>query len=228
MSLLDLLLPERCAGCGEDGATFCGRCRGALVRLQPPLCGRCGAPVAWPVERCRECAGRRLAFAQARSAIAYEGVAVRIVGAWKRGGRRRLARTAADVVCEVVARPAAEAVTFVPAVAGRELWRGHNPAARLAAELASAWRLPLLPLLGRTAAPRPQRGLALAERRRNVAGSFRPLGCAPASVVLVDDVYTSGATAAAAACALRLAGARRVEVITFARALREGSFARGP
>jgi predicted amidophosphoribosyltransferase len=69
--------------------------------------------------------------------------------------------------------------------------------------------------------PRPQRGLLLAERRRNVAGAFRAVGRAAATVVLVDDVYTSGATATAAASALRQAGARSVEVVTFARALRD-------
>ena len=65
-----------------------------------------------------------------------------------------------------------------------------------------------------------QRGLALAERRRNVRAAFRAVASAPARVVLVDDVYTSGSTAAAAASALRGAGATRVEVVTFARAVR--------
>ena len=227
MSLLDLLLPERCAACGHEGAALCWSCHAALVRLREPLCERCGAPVAWPVARCLECAGRRLGFARARSAVAYEGVAVRVVRAWKQGSRRGLVRLAAEVVCEVLPRPSADAVAFVPAVLARELWRGHNPAARLAGELAQSWDLPLLSLLRRTTAARPQRGLQLAERRRNVAGSFAPRAPAPASLILVDDVYTSGATVAAAATALRLAGAQRVEAVTFARALRDRSLARG-
>ena len=65
-----------------------------------------------------------------------------------------------------------------------------------------------------------QRGLTLAERRRNVRGVFQATARAPGAVVLVDDVYTSGATVSAAATALRKAGARRVEVVTFARAVR--------
>jgi predicted amidophosphoribosyltransferase len=75
-------------------------------------------------------------------------------------------------------------------------------------------------LLGRTRAVPHQRGLSLADRRRNVAGAFRPAVKPPARVALVDDVYTSGATANAAASALRKGGARRVEVVTFARVVR--------
>jgi predicted amidophosphoribosyltransferase len=65
-----------------------------------------------------------------------------------------------------------------------------------------------------------QRGLSLKERRRNVAGAFAPARGSPSRVCLVDDIYTSGATAAAAASALRRGGARRVEVVTLARAVR--------
>ena len=65
-----------------------------------------------------------------------------------------------------------------------------------------------------------QKGLTLAERRKNVRGAFAATGPVPRTVVLVDDVYTSGATVSAAATALRKGGARRVEVVTFARAVR--------
>jgi len=76
------------------------------------------------------------------------------------------------------------------------------------------------PLLAWTRAIPHQRGLTRAERRRNVAGAFAPAASAPTRVGLIDDVYTSGATVAAAASALRRGGARRVEVITFARVVR--------
>ena len=79
----------------------------------------------------------------------------------------------AELVGEALPRPAGDAVTFVPAVLGRELWRGHNPAQQLAQELGRQWHLPVLRLLVRARSPRPQRGLRLEERRRNVAGAFR-------------------------------------------------------
>ncbi len=218
--MLSLLLPDRCAGCDAEGDAFCARCRTALRRLRPPLCERCGAPVAYPVRRCRECAGRRLAYAAARSAVAYEGVAVSLVRAWKEHGRRRLAAVAAALVAEVVAPPEADALVFVPAVSERELWRGDNPARALARGLAAAWGLPLAAPVARRSFAGRQRSLDRATRRRNVAGAFVAIDAAPRRICLVDDVLTTGATADATARALRRAGARRVEVVTFARALR--------
>jgi predicted amidophosphoribosyltransferase len=218
--VLDLLLPQRCVVCGCGGRQLCAGCREELPRIEPPLCSRCGAPTAWPVERCRECAGRRLGFASARAAVGYDIAARRFVHAWKERGLRRLAAEAAHLVVERLPAPEVEALTFVPADRGRRLERGHNPAERLALELAVAWELPCLSLLERTRGGR-QRGSSAAERR-TLRGSFRAKGAAPRKVAVIDDVYTTGATAAAAASALRAAGARRVEAIAFARALRRG------
>jgi predicted amidophosphoribosyltransferase len=127
---------------------------------------------------------------------------------------------AAGLVLETVPRPEVDLVTFVPPDGDRRLKRGHHPAERLARELGVRWELPVEPALVRGGPSRRQRGLALAERRRNVRGAFRAPGGVPAAVCLVDDVYTSGATANAASLALRKAGARRVEVVCFARAVR--------
>jgi predicted amidophosphoribosyltransferase len=172
------------------------------------------------VRRCAECAGRRLAFASARAAVVYDERARRFVRAWKERGRRDLAALAADLVAALVPRPDAAALAFVPADRDRRLRRGHAPPERLARELGRRWGLPVERLLARRGSAPRQRGLGLAERRRNVRDAFEPVGRSPPRVCLVDDIYTSGATAAAAASALRAGGARRVEVVTFARALR--------
>jgi ComF family protein len=218
--LLDLVFPRRCVVCGSDGAVLCDVCEARLEHLGRPCCERCGAPTAWPVERCRECACRRIAFARARAAVAYDDRAKRLVGAWKERGQRTLAELAAELVDGAVPRPGADAVTFVPADRDRLLLRGHNPAQHLAEALGARWQLPVVALLARESGRAPQKGLTLAERRRNVRGAFTSAGPAPSTVVLVDDVYTSGATASAAATALRKGGARRVEVVTFARVVR--------
>ncbi len=221
MSFLDILLPVRCVVCAAGGEQLCAGCRESLPLLQPPLCDRCGAPTAWPVSRCRECSGRRLAFASARAAVEYDDGVRRLVAAWKERGLRRLAAEAADAVAGAIEPPSHVAVlTYVPPDRERVLQRGHHPAQRLALELGRRWELPVRALVGRTRSVPHQRGLSRAQRRRNVAGAFRPAAAAPTRVALVDDVYTSGATVAAVASALRKGGARRVEVVTFARVVR--------
>jgi predicted amidophosphoribosyltransferase len=220
VSFLDILLPVRCVVCAAGGEQLCAGCRESLPLLQTPLCERCGAPTAWPVSRCRECSGRRLAFASARAAVEYDDRVRRLVAAWKERGLRRLAAEAADAIAAAVEPPGVSVLTYVPPDRERVLQRGHHPAQRLALELGRRWELPVRGLVGWTRSVPHQRGLSRAERRRNVAGAFRPAAESPTRVALVDDVYTSGATVAAAASALRKGGARRVEVVTFARVVR--------
>jgi predicted amidophosphoribosyltransferase len=211
--LLDLLLPRRCVVCGQGGVALCAACVAALPELRPPLCARCGAPTAWPVERCRECAGRRLAFRSARAAVPYDDTVRRIVRRWKEHGLRSLAGAAADVLAARVTRPGVAVVTWVPAEPWRARSRGHHPAERLARELAERWALPCRPLLVRRGPALRQRGLSRSQRQRNPAFLALETGlCA----VIVDDVYTTGATANAAARAL----GGRVDVVTLARTVR--------
>src|SRR5262249_8149754 len=113
-----------------------------------------------------------------------------------------------------------DVLTHVPGDPERALRRGDVAPKALARALAAQWELPAAELLRRRGELPRQRGLGLAERRRNVRGSVVALGDAPRSVCIVDDVYTSGATADACAAALRRAGARRVEVVALARAVR--------
>jgi predicted amidophosphoribosyltransferase len=217
--LLDLLFPRRCVVCALPGSTLCPRCTVSLPRLDGPLCARCGAPVAWPVARCRECTGRRLAFASARAGVEYDSAVRALVSAWKERGLRGLAPLAAALVAEVVPPPSAQLIAYVPPDGDRSLKRGHHPPERLAHQLARLWGLPVAPLLRRTRPLRPQRGLPRDARRRNVRGAFRA-DPVRGRIVLVDDVYTTGSTVGAAASALRAAGASSVDVVTFARAVR--------
>jgi predicted amidophosphoribosyltransferase len=217
---VDLLLPRRCVACGAAAELLCTPCFRRLRVLRPPWCRRCGAPTVWPVDRCRECSGRRLAFDDARAAVAYDGPARALVRGWKERGLRHATSLAAELVHAHVARPAADVITYIAPDPGRQLWRGRHPAESLARELAGRWELELKPLLVRTGERSRQTGLSRAERRRNAGGAFAAAAPSPGRVALVDDVYTTGATAAAAATALRRAGAASVHVVTFARAVR--------
>jgi predicted amidophosphoribosyltransferase len=218
--LLDLLLPQRCLVCSVPDGQVCPPCTASLRRIALPVCARCGAPAAWPVSRCAECAGRRLAFVRARAAVEYDAPVRRIVGAWKERGLRRLATWAAAVVADHLEPPAADLVTYIPPDPDRRLRRGHHAAEALARELGRTWGIGVEPTLVRVRGSPRQRGLSRTERRRNAAEAFAATRSATGRVLLVDDVYTTGATANAAASALRKAGPRGVEVVTFARTIR--------
>jgi predicted amidophosphoribosyltransferase len=143
------------------------------------------------------------------------------VRAWKEHGLRLLVRDAAALVAERVPPPAADVITYIPPDGDRSLSRGHHPPRDLAKALGGHWSLPVADLVERARPVARQTGLSRAERRRNLRGAFAAgRGAVPRRVALVDDVYTTGATASAAAAALRAAGASAVHVVTFARAVR--------
>ncbi|MFL5962561.1 MAG: ComF family protein [Gaiellaceae bacterium] len=142
------------------------------------------------------------------------------VRAWKERGLRHLAPLAAELVAARLERPAADVITYIPPDPVRQLGRARHPAQALAHELAACWGLACEPLLERRQATKRQATLPLAQRRGNVRNVFGATERAGGRVLLVDDVYTSGSTANAAASALRHSGAARVEIVTFARAIR--------
>jgi predicted amidophosphoribosyltransferase len=127
---------------------------------------------------------------------------------------------AAAVVAGEIPKPDVELLVPVPGDPERTRARGRAAPEALARELGLAWEIPAHQLLRRVGVRPRQRGLALRDRRRNVRGSVRAIRAAPRTACVIDDVYTSGATADACAAALRKAGARRVEVVTLARAVR--------
>jgi competence protein ComFC len=220
-ALLDLLVPARCALCGRGGDPVCAQCVAALPVLGGPECARCGKPTAEPVADCRECHGRRLGFDTAVAAIAFEGGGRDLVVRFKDAGLRGLAELAAGLIATVVARPECDVVTWVPGDRWRTVHRGYHPAQVLAVALARRWQMPAQGLLGAAPLRRPQRGLDLAARRRNVRGAFRPRATgAGRRVVLVDDVYTTGATLSACGTALRRGDAAAVAAVSLARVVR--------
>jgi predicted amidophosphoribosyltransferase len=150
----------------------------------------------------------------------YDARARALVSAWKETGRRRVAAEAAHLVTELLPAPDAECLVPVPGDPERALRRGDVPSRSLAIELGDAWDIPVRDVLGRVRTLPRQRGLSLEARRRNVRGSVVARSEVPRTVCVVDDIYTSGATVDACAMACRRVGARRVEVVTFARAIR--------
>jgi predicted amidophosphoribosyltransferase len=142
------------------------------------------------------------------------------VRAWKERGLRRLGSLAAVLIAERFPPPAADVITYIAPDPIRQLGRSRHPAESLATELSRLWGLPGEGLLTRTRSSVRQASLPRGRRQANPRGSFAARVSVPRHVVLVDDVYTTGSTASAAAGALRGAGAATVEVVTFARAVR--------
>lgn len=194
-----VLLRSRCASCGSPPHVVCPSCAGAL-RAAPEL-----APPAW-VDRCR-------------AAFDYETVRP-LVTAMKNGDHRALVPWLADHLAGRWRPPPGAVVTWAPTGGARRRRRGFDQAELLARAVARRWGLPCRSLLRRRAGP-AQAGRALVERRANPA--FEAWGKVPHEVVLIDDVVTSGATLAAAAHALRSAGAQRVTGLAVARAAVRGA-----
>jgi ComF family protein len=225
--LLSMVVPPLCCACREpefSGRPLCPSCRSSLVALGEHRCARCGSPTAAPIPRCRECRGRALAFERAWSPFAYESAARTVVAALKSSGALPLAALMAEELAER-APPALLSGTLVPVPAHsrRRRRQGFNQAAAIARAIARRTSLPARDVLVRAASKPPQVGLERRARLANARGSVRLRrgARAPGSVVLVDDVYTTGATLDACARELLRDGSDRVTAITFARAVRE-------
>lgn len=219
-SLLDLVFPMRCAGCSRGAWPFCARCRAKLGAISPPICIRCGRPWAEDVEGCRDCPPPEIAWA--RAPFLYEGPI--------RSALYRLKFSGWKAVSEALGAAMAEAhehhvdvVTWVPLGRKRKANRGYDQARALARVVGRRLRLPVAPLLRRVAETGPQARRGAAERRLAMKGVFVATDRArppPRTVLLVDDVLTTGATAAECAAALHAAGVENVALLTAARAVR--------
>lgn len=228
-----MLFPPACAGCrrqlAEPGA-LCGACWSGLRFIEKPWCEVMGTPFSHdfgPGFLSAEAIARPPPFARARAAVVYSGVARRMVQGLKFHDRSDLApwmarwmlRAGAELVAE------AEVVVPVPLHWRRFLWRQFNQSAELARNVAALSGLPFAPgAVRRVRRTRQQVGLGQRQREDNVRAAFAvPPRDGHAirgrRVLVVDDVYTTGATVAAVARALRKGGADAVDVLTFARVL---------
>lgn len=192
--------------------------------IVPPLCARCGRPGSEPVPECEDCPPGALDLA--RSPFLYEGPIAAAIRGMKFGGWRSLGPRLAAAIAAVLPDEGYDVVCWVPLSARRRRRRGFDQAEVLGRRVARLLGLPAVPLLRRRRDTAAQARLGGADRRASLLGAFRARRPAPPSVLLVDDVLTTGATAAACAEALREAGAQRVAVATAARAVR-GPFPAG-
>jgi ComF family protein len=228
---LDLVMPPRCPTCGvrvAEPAALCAACWATVPFIMRPFCEKTATPFALdagPGAVAPEALQHPVPWQRARAAMRYEGAAAKLVQLLKYGDRHEVVplmagamlRAGGDVLCD------ADMIIPVP-LHPRRLWmRRFNQAALLAHAVGARAGKPVaVDVLRRRKSTPPQVGLRREQRARNMAGAF----VVPPSkrgvltgrrVVLIDDVYTSGATLAAATRALRRAGAHEVDVLVFAR-----------
>jgi len=233
----DLVLPPHCLACGHRVAshgTLCPSCWSKLRLIERPYCAQLGIPFAYdlgPGALSAEAIADPPPFERCRAVAAFDDIARRLVHGLKYRDQLELAgwmgtwmaRAGAELIAE------ADLVVPVPLHYRRLWWRRFNQSAALARTIATRAGKTFAPTaLVRVRATPQQVGLSAEERDRNVRGAFRVApGEKPAiagrRILLVDDVYTTGATAKAATRALLRGGAAAVDVLVFARVVRGGA-----
>lgn len=229
----DMVLPPRCPSCGVIVAhqhSFCVDCWSTIRFLGDPCCMRCGLPFAFdvgPDAQCGGCMADPPPFDRARAALAYGEVARKIALSLKYGRQTGLARLMARYMARHLDLTGGATPLLVPVPLHRwRIWnRGFNQAAEIARVLARDTGAAICPdALVRVRRTPPLREMNARQRARAVKGAFavnsrRAAALRGAHVVLIDDVWTSGATASACAGVLRRSGAARVDLICWARVL---------
>jgi ComF family protein len=227
--VVDFALPPRCAGCGtivEQVHDFCAECWKSIDFLGAAGCASCGLPLeATDAAQCASCLSRPPRISRTRAAVAYDDISKAIAIRLKYGRKVALARTMARFMAPLIEADDEERL-LVPVPLHRwRLWsRGFNQSALISGQLARRLGLASDPAeLVRSRSTPPLKGMSVSQRQRAVRGAFtvaRPEAVAGKTIVLVDDVLTTGSTAEACARALRRAGAKRIELVAWARVIR--------
>ncbi len=227
-SVLDFALPPRCGGCGaivDEVDSFCSGCWRKLEFLHAG-CLCCGLPLkATDAKTCGACLARPPRLDRIRAAVAYDDISRSIALRLKYGRKTALARTMSRYMGPLVGELPSNALLVPVPLHRRRLWsRGFNQSAIVARALSRRICVPVaVDALRRVRATPPLKGMGMHQRRRAVAGAFRArpaAGLRGRTVILIDDVFTTGSTANACARVLKRAGAERVDLISWARVIR--------
>jgi ComF family protein len=234
LRVLDFALPPRCAGCGvvvSDVHSFCPDCWRQIEFLGNSGCSTCGLPLqATEQTSCGACLARPPRIARIRAAVAYDELSRSLAIRLKYGRKVAIARTMARYMAPLVAAGGEQLLVPVPLHRTRLWMRGFNQSALVARELSRRLGIASDSLaLRRMRRTPPLKGMSPLQRRKTVAGAFRvrdKAAIAGKTVILVDDVLTTGSTADACARTLKRAGAARVELVSWARVVKPSQLMR--
>lgn len=226
--LLDLIFPPQCVNCGHSGTCFCDTCLAKVVYTPEPHCIQCDLPLeADEVMSCKDCrARRRWYFEGLRFVGPYAAPLREAIHALKYDRRKEVAAPLGELLAtcwEERAGTRVDGLLPVPLHLERERERGFNQSALLGQVMSRQLGIPMrVDLLARTRATESQVGLSAQQRRQNMAEAFSASPeVAGKRWLLIDDVYTTGATMSACAKALHAQGARAVWAIALARPLHD-------
>jgi ComF family protein len=228
--IIDFALPPRCAGCGaitDAPHRFCLGCWQMLTFIGPPCCERCGLPFAYDQgegAECGACLAAPPALDRLRAAVAYDEIARTAVLKLKYGGQPGVAATLAWFMRRHLGEEDKEAIVAPVPLHRWRIWkRGFNQSALIAQALVRDTDMPIaLDLMHRVKSTPPMKGMSRNARALNVRGAFAidaryREAVRGKTILLIDDVYTSGATANACAKILKRSGAARVNLLCWAR-----------
>lgn len=226
-AFLDVVFPEPCICCGTSAAShpdlLCPRCRKALRPwVGRHVCVICGIPIPQFLSRCERCRQTEFAFDWARAAFSYEGAAAALIRSFKFGRRKQLARTIASHLEQLLAsfdRCGWDSAPLVPVPSSRRgrRRRGFEPAGLIAAELSRARSADTWTPLSETGGV-SQKKLDFQGRFAHASESMHFVGKvdpAPRNAILVDDVFTTGATLSRCAELLKAHGTEEVGALVF-------------
>lgn len=222
--ILDLIYPEKCPFCGtlvsheEEG--ICEKCRRKLPYIKEPRCMMCGKPIQSETEEfCYDCKKTKHMFDGGRNLWIHKDSVRQAVYSFKYQDRKCYGKTfAAEMVKGMAAylnTIEAEALVPIPLHKKRYRDRGYNQAQILASEIGKQVHLPVEDILIRIKETNPQKTLSDIQRRKNIEGAFAlKEDCKYHTVVLVDDIYTTGSTLDEAARVLKKSGVSKVYFLT--------------
>lgn len=234
---VSLLYPTTCAICNNKSHNhFCPECWDKIEFLKPPLCPKCGRPFSSdislsrsPDHLCSECREIKTYFDKAIAIGSYDGTLAESIHFFKYRGKKGLGCPLGRIMAEYIGSnpslfPHSSLVVLpVPLHLKRLREREFNQSLLLAKEISRAFRIPLIPdNLQRVRWTKPQIELKGEERLMNVKGAFEvkdPKDIEGKSLLLIDDVYTTGATVRECSKVLKKAGAEKVYVLTLARVI---------
>lgn len=231
----DALYPQNisCDICLEDLTAdsryrICASCLNKLPYVGDKICLNCGSPIDDESDYCLRCQNNESSFKLCRAPFEYDGLAVAMIRGLKFSGKKYLAETLAAFMADAFLERgmSAEIAVFVPMTEKELKVRGFNQSELLAQEVANRLNMPLLPALVKIKDTSEQKSLGARDRAKNLEGAF---SCVVPqvkrhSILLIDDIFTTGATSNECAKALLKAGAREVSVLTAAVTKQKMSF----